>query len=157
MLNNCSVIRHPCFVSDINGNVYSFSIKLTTGFQTETDILSHFKKMSTYCQFMVSLKICMYLFLVALGLHCCSQAFSSCGKQGLSVAVQVLLTVATSLVAEHRPQARRLQQLRHAGLVAPRDVESSLTRDGIVCALPWQVDSNPVYHQGSPSFIKNGY
>ena len=24
-----------------------------------------------------------YLFLAALGLHCCEQAFSSCGKQGL--------------------------------------------------------------------------
>ena len=38
------------------------------------------------------------LFLVVLGLHCCSQAFSSCKKQGL------LFTVA-SVVAEHRLQS----------------------------------------------------
>ena len=26
---------------------------------------------------------CIYLFLAALGLHCCARAFSSCGEQGL--------------------------------------------------------------------------
>ena len=35
-----------------------------------------------------------YLFLAALGLHCCTQAFSSCGEWGL-------LTVMASVVAEH--------------------------------------------------------
>ena len=29
------------------------------------------------------LKNFIYLFLAALGLHCCAQAFSSCGKRGL--------------------------------------------------------------------------
>ena len=44
----------------------------------------------------------MYLFLAALGLHCCPQAFSSCGKRGLPfVAVRGLLIVVASLVAEH--------------------------------------------------------
>ena len=43
------------------------------------------------------------LFLVALGLHCCAQAFSSCGERGLLfVAVRGLLIVVASLVAEHR-------------------------------------------------------
>ena len=43
-----------------------------------------------------------YLFLVALGLHCCVQAFSSCGERGpLFVAVCGLLIVVSSLVAEH--------------------------------------------------------
>ena len=43
-----------------------------------------------------------YLFLAALGLHCCTWAFSSWGEQGLLfVAVRGLLMVA-SLVAEHR-------------------------------------------------------
>ena len=46
-----------------------------------------------------------FLFLVALGLHCCTQAFSSCGEQGLPfVAVLRLLFAVASLVAEHRPQ-----------------------------------------------------
>ena len=43
-----------------------------------------------------------YLFLAALGLRCCSQAFSSCGDQGLLfVAVRRLLIVVASLVVEH--------------------------------------------------------
>ena len=43
-----------------------------------------------------------YLFLAALGLHCCAQAFSRCGKRGLLfVAVRGLLIVVASLVAEH--------------------------------------------------------
>ena len=41
-------------------------------------------------------------FLAALGLHCCAQAFSSCGERGLLfVAVGRLLTAVASLVAEH--------------------------------------------------------
>ena len=43
-----------------------------------------------------------YLFLAALGLHCCVQAFSSCGERGLLfVAVHGLLIAVASLVAEH--------------------------------------------------------
>ena len=43
-----------------------------------------------------------YLFLAALGLCCCAQAFSSCGEQGLLfIVVRRLLTVVASLVAEH--------------------------------------------------------
>ena len=44
-----------------------------------------------------------YLFLAALGLHCCTWAFSSCGEQVLLfVVVRRLLIVVASLVAEHR-------------------------------------------------------
>ena len=43
-----------------------------------------------------------YLFLAALGLRCCAQAFSSCGERGLLfVAVRGLLIAVASLVAEH--------------------------------------------------------
>ena len=42
------------------------------------------------------------LFLAALGLRCCMQAFSSCGERGLLfVVVRRLLIVVASLVAEH--------------------------------------------------------
>ena len=44
-----------------------------------------------------------YLFLAALGLRCCTWAFSSCGEQGLLfVLVRGLLIEVASLVAEHR-------------------------------------------------------
>ena len=43
-----------------------------------------------------------YLFLAALGLHCCMRAFSSCGERGLLfVGVRGLLIAVASLVAEH--------------------------------------------------------
>ena len=44
-----------------------------------------------------------------LGLRFCARAFSSCGKRGpLFIAVRWPLTIAASLVAEHRLQTRRL-------------------------------------------------
>ena len=51
-----------------------------------------------------------YLFILAvLGLRFCARAFSSCGERGpLFIAVRRPLTVAASLVAEHKLQTRRL-------------------------------------------------
>ena len=44
-----------------------------------------------------------------LGLRFCARAFSSCGKRGpLFIAVRGPLTIAASLVVEHRLQTRRL-------------------------------------------------
>ena len=44
----------------------------------------------------------MYLFLAALGLRCCTRAFSSGGEWGLLfVAVRGLLIAVASLVVEH--------------------------------------------------------
>ena len=43
-----------------------------------------------------------YLFLAALGLHCCTRAFSGCGEQGLLfVALSGLLIAVASLVVDH--------------------------------------------------------
>ena len=47
--------------------------------------------------------------MAALGLRFCVSAFSSCGEWGpLFIAVRGPLTIAASLVAEHRLQTRRL-------------------------------------------------
>ena len=47
--------------------------------------------------------------MAVLGLRFCARAFSSCGKQGpLFIVVHGPLTIAASLVAEHRLQTRRL-------------------------------------------------
>ena len=44
-----------------------------------------------------------------LGLRFCARALSSCGKRGpLFIAVHGPLTIATSLIAEHRLQTHRL-------------------------------------------------
>ena len=47
-------------------------------------------------------KIHLFINLAALGLRCCTRAFSSCGEQGLLfVAVCRLLIAVASLVVEH--------------------------------------------------------
>ena len=47
--------------------------------------------------------------MAVLGLRFCTRAFSSCGKWGpLFIAVRGPLTIAASLVVEHRLQTRRL-------------------------------------------------
>ena len=47
--------------------------------------------------------------MTVLGLRFCARAFSSCGERGpLFIAVRGPLTIAASLVAEHRLQTRRL-------------------------------------------------
>ena len=57
----------------------------------------------------ISILIFIYLFMAVLGLRFCARAFSSCGKWGpLFIAVRGPLTIAASLVAEHRLQTRRL-------------------------------------------------
>ena len=51
----------------------------------------------------------MYVCMAVLGLRFCVRAFSSCGKRGpFFIAVRGPLTIAASLVAEHRLQTRRL-------------------------------------------------
>ena len=53
--------------------------------------------------------ILFYLFMAVLGPRFCARAFSSCGKRGpLFITVRGPLTIAASLVAEHRLQTRRL-------------------------------------------------
>ena len=66
-------------------------------------------------------------FLAVLGLRFCARTFSSCGKRGpLFIAVRGPLTIATSLVAEHRLQTLRLSscgswaQLLHSMWDLPR-------------------------------------
>ena len=47
--------------------------------------------------------------MAVLGVRFCARAFSSCGKCGLLfIAVRGPLTIAASLVVEHRLQTRRL-------------------------------------------------
>ena len=54
-------------------------------------------------------KFLFYLFMAMLGLRFCARAFSSCGKWGpLFIAARGPLTIAASLVTEHRLQTRRL-------------------------------------------------
>ena len=57
----------------------------------------------------------MHLFLVELGLHCCTKAFSSYSERGHSVAVCRLLTVPASLVVGCGLPGAPAQQLQDPG------------------------------------------
>ena len=49
-----------------------------------------------------NINLFIYLFLAALGLRCCTRAFSSCGEQGpLFIVLRGLLIAVASLVAGH--------------------------------------------------------
>ena len=94
-----------------------------------------------------------YLFMAVLGLRFCARALSSRGKWGpLFIAVRGPLTVAASLVAEHRLQTRRLSNCGHG--------PSCSAACGILpdqgsnpCPLHWQADSQSLRHQGSPALF----
>ena len=65
---------------------------------------SHWGFFCFFCFFLI-----FYLFMAVLGLRFCARAFSSCSKRGpLFIAVRGPLTIAASLVAEHRLQTHRL-------------------------------------------------
>ena len=64
---------------------------------------------SVLINFFFFLILFIYLFLAVLGLRFCARAFSSCGKWGpLFITVRGPLTIAASLVVEHRLQTHRL-------------------------------------------------
>ena len=84
--------------------------------------------------------------MAVLSLRFCVRAFSNCGKRGpLLIAVRGPLTIAASLVAEHRLQTRRLSncgsraQLLHGMWDLPRPGSNP-------CPLHWQADSQPLHH-----------
>ena len=88
--------------------------------------------------------------MAVLGLRFCARAFSSCGKWGpLFIAVRGPLTVAASLVAEHRLQTRRLSNCGHG---PSRSAACGIFPDqgSNPCPLHWQADSQSLRHQGSP-------
>ena len=118
-------------------------VEVSTGIQVL--FLGHIQALPSVPSYVHHANFKNYLFIIiilaALDLHCCARAFSSCGEQGLLFAVVCgLLIAVASLVAEHRLQARGLQQLWlmgsraqaqqlwRMGLVALRHVASSWTK-----------------------------
>ena len=75
-------------------------------------------------------------FLVALGLCCCAQVFSSCGKRRLAFTVVHGLLIEVASLVERRLQTHRLQQLQHAGSVVAVCGLSCLAACGVLVHLP---------------------
>ena len=95
----------------------------------------------------------MYLFLVAVGLGGCVQAFSSCGERGLLLVAGAGFSL-WSLLLLWSPGSR------HTGSDALVHRLSCSAAPGLfpdqgsnLCSLYKQVDSYPLYHQGSPSSV----
>ena len=93
------------------------------------------------------------LFMAVLGLRFCARSFSSCGKRGpLFIAVRGPLTIAASLVAEHRLQTRRLSNCAH-GPCCSAACGIFPDQDSNLCPLNWQADSQSLRHQGRPIYF----
>ena len=97
-----------------------------------------------------------FLFLAALGLHCCTGAFSSCSEQGLLCSLSERASHCCGLSGFKASS-------RHVGSVVVTHGLSSSSACGIfpdqganLEPLHWQVDSYPVGHQGSPKIISSG-
>ena len=72
-------------------------------------LLFFFKCHISFFKIFIYFILFIYLFMAVLGLRFCARAFPSCGKRGPHfIAVHGPLTIAASLVAEHRLQTRRL-------------------------------------------------
>ena len=85
-----------------------------------------------------------------LGLRFCGRVFSSCGElELLFIAVRGPLTIAASLVAEHRLQMRRLSSCGSRAQLL-RGMWYLPSQGSNPCPLHWQADSQPLCHQGSP-------
>ena len=85
--------------------------------------------------------------MAVLGLRFCARAFSSCGKWG------------PLFIAVRGPLMLRSTGSRRAGSVIVAHGPSCSAACGIfpdqgsnLCPLHWQADSQPLRHQGSPSF-----
>ena len=72
------------------------------------------EKISFKCRTELRIKKKICLFLVALGLHCCTPTLVAAGG-GYSSLVRGLLLAVASLVAEHGFWVLGLQRLQHAG------------------------------------------
>ena len=98
--------------------------------------------------------------MAVLGLRFCVRAFPNCGKRGpLLITVHGPLTIAASLVAEHRLQARRLS---NCGSRPSCSAACGIFPDqgSNPCPLHSQADSQPLCRQGSPTLpplIKPGH
>ena len=96
--------------------------------------------LTSFCHVLWLCHIFCFLFLAALGLHCCARAFSSCGNWGLLfVAVHGLLIVVASLATEHGLQVHGLQQLWHLdSVVVARGLQSTgsvVVAHGLSCSI----------------------
>ena len=89
--------------------------------------------------------------MAVLGLRFCARASPSCGKRGpLFIVVCGPLTIAASLVAEHRLQTRRLSSCGPSCSAACGIFPDQGSNP---CPLHWQADCQPLRHQGSPVIL----
>ena len=103
-----------------------------------------------------------FLFLTLVNLCCCTRALSTCSEQRLLfIAVHGLLIAVAALVAEYGLQGSRasvvgVQGLSVDSVVVVHRLNCStacgifLVQGSNLCPLHWQVDSQPLGHQGSP-------
>ena len=106
---------------------------------------------------LASLSSVLFLFLVALGLHCCAQAFSSWTRGttllwcvGFSSLRLLLLWSTGSRCVASVAAACGLSSHGTRAYLPRVACEIFLDQGPNLCPLHWQADHYPLYHQGSP-------
>ena len=88
-----------------------------------------------------------------LGLCCCMQAFSSCGERGLLfIVVRGLFIAVASLVCIAWALGAWASVIVAHGLSCSAACGIFPDQGSNLCPLHWQVDSQPLRHQGSPQY-----
>ena len=100
---------------------------------------------------LVFLKV--YLFMTVLGLHCCTWASSSCDKWELPASRGARASHWGDFSCEAwAPGTWALVVAAH-GLSCSAACGIVSEQGSSLCLLHWQVDSQPLYHQGSPRLV----
>ena len=132
----CATLKKVCFLYLLDGGSFQlfFSFSMMSIF-VDSDLSPNKLCFCLLVRLNIFPSAYYFLFLVALGLCCCMRAFFSCGEQGLLFVVVRGLLIAVSVVAEHRLQVCRLQQLQHTGSVVvargPQSAGSAVVAHGL--------------------------
>ena len=101
--------------------------------------------------FLIIVVFFVYLFWgAALGRHCCAQAFSSCGKQGLLSGCSAWASHCSGFSCGTWALGTLVSVAMVHGLSCPVTCEIFPDQGWNPCPLHWQADSQPQDHQGSP-------
>ena len=107
--SSCSYLCHLGYYSSLQWSCLPGLVNWPSVGSQSYVLLSPYPLLLFFIFLEIGVYLFIYLFSAVLGLRFCARAFSGCGKRGpLFIAVRGPLTIAASLVAEHRLQTRRL-------------------------------------------------
>ena len=133
--------------------VYNVMIRYLYIVRSDQHSLVNIRHHTWLQNFYLFIYLFIYLFMAVLGLRFCARVLSSCGKRGP-------LFMQCAGLSLSRPLPLWSTGSRHASSVIVAHRPSCSAACGILpgegsnpCPLHWQVDSQPLRHQGNPEFF----